>query len=224
LTTCEKGRVWDGKDHRCVVKHSGVLPDRDLTEYAFASAKVERFDEALDVLDTLQDPNTARALNYRGYLTRRLGRTEGGISYYLRSVALDPDYTQVREYLGDAYVTLGRFNLAQEQLAMIGKLCGSIECEEYEDLNDAIRTGNVESISLAVARHGPPLRRYFRLYWVDPCPMSFGQSEVTKSVTGPWRLQRYCRLEICFPRSRHRPGGSVRVNFRTISRRGNFTS
>jgi tetratricopeptide (TPR) repeat protein len=138
LTTCPKGKVWNTTTHKCLPQHAGVLPDKQLTEYAHALAKAERFEEALAVLDMLKNPETARALNYRGYATRKLGRTEEGIGYYLRSVALDPTYTQVREYLGEAYVTLGRFDLAQEQLAMIKKLCGSEACEAYEDLHDAI--------------------------------------------------------------------------------------
>ena len=87
----------------------------------------------------LQDPNTARALNYRGYATRKLGRTEEGIGYYLKSVALDPEYAQVREYLGEAYALQGKLDLAKQQLETIGKICGSTECEEYEDLEDAIK-------------------------------------------------------------------------------------
>jgi len=144
LKTCDKGMVWDNKSKKCVVKHGGVLPDRDLTEYAYALAKADRFLEAIDVLDTLQDPNTPRALNYRGYATRKLGRTEEGIGYYLQSVALDPTYAQVREYLGEAYVTLGKFDLANEQLATIQKLCGASECEEYDNLAAAIDRGKVE--------------------------------------------------------------------------------
>ena len=138
LTTCDKGKVWDAKNHKCVVKRSGVLPDPALTEYAYALAKAERYQEALDILDMLQDSNTPRAWNYRGYATRKLGRTEEGVSYYLRSVALDPNYSQVREYLGEAYVIQGKLDLAREQLQTIQKLCGSTECEEYEDLSDAI--------------------------------------------------------------------------------------
>jgi tetratricopeptide (TPR) repeat protein len=138
LKTCDPGLVWDTKKKKCIIKRSGVLPDGDLIEYAYALAKAERYQEALDVLDILDDPNTARALNYRGYATRKLGRTEEGISYYLRSVALDPTYTQVREYLGEAYVTLGKFDLAKEQLATIEKLCGSKDCENYVDLAAAL--------------------------------------------------------------------------------------
>lgn len=139
LTTCDKGFVWDAKHQKCVVKRSGVLPDPELTEYAFALAKAERYQEAIDVLDMLENPDTARALNYRGYATRKLGRTEEGVGYYLKSVALDPQYAQVREYLGEAYVIQGKIDLARDQLATIGKLCGSTDCEEYEDLSDAIQ-------------------------------------------------------------------------------------
>lgn len=144
LTTCDNGMVWDAKTKKCVVKKSGILPDYDLTEYAFALAKAERYQEALEVLDMLKEPNTARALNYRGYATRKLGNTEEGIKYYLQSVALDPSYSQVREYLGEAYVTLGKFDQANEQLAMIEKLCGAKTCEEYEDLSDAITHAKVQ--------------------------------------------------------------------------------
>jgi tetratricopeptide (TPR) repeat protein len=137
-TACEPGYIWDAREHKCLVKRSGVLPDPELTEYAYALAKAERYQEALDVLDTLENPNTPRALNYRGYATRKLGRTEEGIGYYLKSVALDPEYPQVREYLGEAYVLQGKFDLAKDQLTTIEKLCGK-ECKYYEDLADAIR-------------------------------------------------------------------------------------
>ncbi|MGA9847852.1 MAG: tetratricopeptide repeat protein, partial [Roseiarcus sp.] len=138
LTTCVPGEVRDTKNHKCLQRHSGVLPDWELTEYAYALAKADRFQEAIDVLDGLDNPNTPRALNYRGYATRKLGRTDEGISYYLKSVALDPDYPQVREYLGEAYVIEGKFDLARDQLTTIEKICGSRACEYYGDLAKAL--------------------------------------------------------------------------------------
>ena len=137
LTTCAPGMVWDTKRHKCLIRHSSVLPDSELTEYAYALAKADRYQEAIDVLDLLNNPDTPRALNYRGYATRKLGRTDEGIGYYLKSVALDPHYPQVREYLGEAYVIQGKFDLAKDQLATIEKLCGS-DCEYYEDLANAL--------------------------------------------------------------------------------------
>ena len=138
LTTCDPGQVWDKKKKKCLERHSGVLPDPDLTEYAYSLAKADRYQEAIDVLDLLDHPDTPRALNYRGYATRKLRRTQEGIGYYLKSVALDPAYPQVREYLGEAYVVEGKFDLAKDQLFTIEKLCGSKACEYYQDLAEAL--------------------------------------------------------------------------------------
>src|ERR1700686_238092 len=139
--TCPRGTVWDSKTERCVKAQSGVLPDKQLTEYAFALAKAKRYDEALEVLDLLKGPNTAQALNYRGYAPRKLGRLDEGISYYLKSVALDPHYAQVREYLGEAYVIKGDTTSARAQLSVIKTICGT-NCEEFKDLAKAIATGS----------------------------------------------------------------------------------
>ena len=137
-TTCKPGEIWDRKKHICLHRHSGVLPDSEMTEYAFALASADRYQEALDVLDLLENANTPRALNYRGYATRKLGRIDEGIGYYLQSIALDPVYPQVREYLGEAYVIKGEIGLAKTQLAAIGKLCGVAECEYYRRLSKAL--------------------------------------------------------------------------------------
>jgi tetratricopeptide (TPR) repeat protein len=135
--TCAKGQVYSAKKNGCVKAERGVIPDQEMTEYAYALAKQDRFQEALNVLDLLENPNTPKALNYRGFVTRKLGRTDEGISYYLKSVALDPNYAQVREYLGEAYVIQGKLDLAKSQLATIKTICGT-GCEEYEDLAQAI--------------------------------------------------------------------------------------
>ena len=135
--TCPKGQAWDTKTKACVSQQS-QLSDPDLAHYAYALAKAKRYDEALTVLDLLKNPDTAEALNYRGYATRKLGRTEEGIGYYLKAVDLDPHYSLVREYLGEAYVIQGRLDLAQEQLQAIQGLCGR-QCEEYRDLSGAIK-------------------------------------------------------------------------------------
>jgi len=135
--SCPKGQVWDSKARKCAMQTSKATSDADRTDYAYRLAKDGRYEEALSLLDTLTNPDTAKALNYRGYATRKLGRTDEGIGYYLKSVALDPNYAQVREYLGEAYVIKGRVDLAQEQLVKIKSLC-STTCEEYEDLAEAI--------------------------------------------------------------------------------------
>jgi len=55
----------------------------------------------------------------------------------LRSVALDPHYAQVREYLGEAYLLKGDTARAKAQLAAIKQICGTV-CEAYEHLAVAI--------------------------------------------------------------------------------------
>jgi tetratricopeptide (TPR) repeat protein len=134
---CGKGEVWDSKSQKCVKAENGVLPDRELTDYAFALVKAGRYSEALAMLDLLRDPNTPVALNYRGYATRKLGRIDEGISYYLKAIALDPQYAQVREYLGEAFVIKGDMAAANAQLQAIKQICGTV-CEEYEHLAVAI--------------------------------------------------------------------------------------
>jgi tetratricopeptide (TPR) repeat protein len=135
--TCPPGEVFDARSMQCVKQKGSLLPDSQLTDYAYALAKAERYAEALQVLDLLKNPNTAKALNYRGYATRKLGRLEEGIAYYRKSVALDPRYAQVREYLGEAYVTKGDMAGAKAQLRAIQRICGT-GCEQYQHLAEAI--------------------------------------------------------------------------------------
>ena len=135
--SCPRGEVYDSRQKKCVKVQGSVLPDKVLSDYAAALSKARRYDEALAILDQLKDPNTAEALNYRGYATRKLGQLDEGIKYYLRSVALDPQYTLVREYLGEAYVIKGDMASAKAQLQVIQGLCGT-DCEQYQHLASAI--------------------------------------------------------------------------------------
>src|SRR5215831_20483083 len=135
--TCQRGEAWDSRSQKCVKAERDVLPDEALTDYAFALIKAGRYDEALTMLDLLTNPNTPVALNYRGYATRKQGRLDEGIGYYLKSVALDPHYAQVREYLGEAYLVKGDMASATAELQAIKHICGTT-CEAYEHLAVAI--------------------------------------------------------------------------------------
>ncbi|EJZ20294.1 tetratricopeptide repeat protein [Rhizobium sp. Pop5] len=137
MPTCKKGEIYDQKTKKCVKQQSANVSDENRTDYAYSLAKDGRYEEALAMLDTVKDQNTAEVLNYRGYATRKLGRTDEGISYYLKSVKIDPQYAKVREYLGEAYVIKGQLDLAKDQLNTIKTICGTT-CEEYQDLNEAI--------------------------------------------------------------------------------------
>ncbi len=141
--TCPKGQVYDNKTQKCLPEKSSMIDDQDKTQYAYHLAKTGHYQDAINLLDTLQQPNTREAWNYRGYATRKLGRTDEGIGYYQRSIALDPHYAKVREYLGEAWMIKGRPDLAKAELATIKTICGT-QCEEYRDLKAAI-DGHPES-------------------------------------------------------------------------------
>lgn len=130
LTTCETRLVWDRENGVCIEARRGALPDEALTDYALALVKAERYDEALAALDLRETPDDAKALNYRGFATRKLGRLDESIGHYLKAVALAPRYVEVREYLGEAYVYKGQLDRAEQQLVIIETLCGT-SCEAY---------------------------------------------------------------------------------------------
>ena len=68
------------------------------------SPRPSAFEEALQTLDPAAEPlHPARAQLSR-LRDAQAGRTDEGIGYYLQSVAMDLNYAQVREYLGEAYV------------------------------------------------------------------------------------------------------------------------
>ena len=140
--TCPRGQVYSQQKQMCVDAQSNLIDDQSLTTYAYVLAKEGRYEEALATLDRLQNPNTAEALNYRGYATRKLGQVDEGIGYYLKAVALDPNYTLVREYLGEAYLVKGDVVSAKQQLSEIEKRCGTT-CEPYGDLAEAIAAANI---------------------------------------------------------------------------------
>ncbi|MBS6035680.1 MAG: tetratricopeptide repeat protein [Pantoea sp.] len=134
---CPKGQVYNGKTKTCVPEKTSMLSDEDKTRYAYHLAKKGEYQAALNLLDTLKNPDTREAWNYRGYATRKLGRTDEGIGYYQRAIAIDPRYAKVRENLGEAWMIKGRPDLAREQLKTIAGICGT-DCEEYRDLQAAI--------------------------------------------------------------------------------------
>ncbi|MFN0264402.1 tetratricopeptide repeat protein [Tepidamorphus sp. 3E244] len=135
-TNCPSGQIKDS-DGKCKPSESNAIDNEARIIYGLSLAKAERYDEALAVLATAADQNDPRVLNYTGYSLRKSGKVEEGIGYYKQALAADPNYVQAREYLGEAYLTLGRLDLAEEQLAEIEKRCVA-DCDTYLDLSDQI--------------------------------------------------------------------------------------
>ncbi len=160
--TCKRGFVWSNRRKKCVetsklkkadksnkdkkaakkkrkwwFQRDSYLDDDNIYQAARDLAYNRRYDEAIDVLRLAENQNDPRILNYLGYSTRKLGRVEEGLSYYRAALKADPDYTLVREYMGEAFLMLGKVHKAREQLTEIEKRCG-IGCREYVMLKDQI--------------------------------------------------------------------------------------
>ena len=136
-TTCPKGKVLDKKTKTCKDAARGAVDDDSLYAYGRALAHEGRYGEAITILSLAADKTDPRILNYLGYSHRKAGRVTVGLGYYQEALRHDPDYTLVREYMGEAYLQQGNVEAAKEQLTEIEKRCGK-GCEEYAELAEQI--------------------------------------------------------------------------------------
>jgi tetratricopeptide (TPR) repeat protein len=133
---CADGTVYDADTKTCVTRSSGLIDDRDLYVHGRELALAGHYEDALDALNVIADKD-AMTLTMIGYSTRKLGRTEEGIAIYHQALAIDPDNLNTHEYLGEGYLAQGRIDLAEAELDVLGRLCGT-DCEQYRDLQKAI--------------------------------------------------------------------------------------
>ena len=137
VQNCKKGEVWDKKQQKCVKPKTGMIDDTSIYEAGRDLALAGRYDEAITVLTLAADKTDPRILNYLGYSHRKSGRVTVGLGYYQEALRQDPNYTLVREYLGEAHLQIGDVPAAREQLSEIEKRCGK-GCAEYAVLSKQI--------------------------------------------------------------------------------------
>jgi tetratricopeptide (TPR) repeat protein len=138
---CKKGEVWDKQKKKCVNPKQGMLDDESIYEAGRDLAYAGRYDEAINVLTLAADKRDPRILNFLGYAHRKSGRVNVGLGYYQEALRMDPDYTLVREYLGEAYLQIGDMAKAKNQLAEIEKRKGR-DCAEYRVLSAEIEAAS----------------------------------------------------------------------------------
>lgn len=136
-TQCKKGEVWDKKKNKCVKPQYGMLDDDSIYEAGHDLAMAGRYDEAISVLTLAANKQDPRILNYLGYSHRHSGRVTVGLGYYEEALRIDPNYTLVREYLGEAHLQIGDLAGAQQQLQEIEKRTGK-GSREYGMLSEQI--------------------------------------------------------------------------------------
>lgn len=106
-------------------------------------------DEMKKVLAQLPRHSDAHSLT--GYALRQLGDFEGSLEHYDKALAINPTNLGALEYLGEAYLELGRTDDAEALLVRLGEACLRVEpvrspqdCEEWQDLDAAIRSHRSE--------------------------------------------------------------------------------
>ncbi len=138
VPTCKKGFAYNKRRKKCVrIKKSENFSDDNIYWAAKDLAYNARYQEAINLLNLASNKNDPRILNYLGYSTRKLGNVEKGLTYYQAALKADPDYTLVREYMGEAFLQLGQVDKAREQLGEIANRCGT-SCREYTLLETQI--------------------------------------------------------------------------------------
>lgn len=139
---CPKGYVL--KNGACTQASSGVLPDSELYAKGRALAVAGYYAEALPILEAITRTDDSMTYTMRGFALRKLGRYHEGVAFYDKALAIDPDNVNTHEYIGEYYVEIGKIELARAELAKVEKLCGGSNCEQYQDLAEAIETGKTE--------------------------------------------------------------------------------
>ena len=136
-TSCGTGQIWSSGVGSCVDGNSASLSDDDLYVAGRDLGQQAHYAEALKLFFRIKNREQARVLGSIGYSTRKLGDIDKGIGYYHQALAIDPGYTKVREYLGEAYLQKGDVEGAKAQLMEIADRCGG-PCDDYELLVKAI--------------------------------------------------------------------------------------
>lgn len=142
---CKKlGKVYNKQTKKCEKKEA-VLDQDSLFESGREFAYTGDYEGALAIFALAPDQLDARILNMKGFSHRKLGQIEKGMAFYKHSIAVDPTYTLVREYYGEALLQIGDVAAAKNQLNTIKDICQSENCEPYQQLFAAIsdyQTGN----------------------------------------------------------------------------------
>jgi tetratricopeptide (TPR) repeat protein len=118
----------------------------------------KRFRRALDrgqhavALDSMY----FEAWNLVGFTSRKLDDYPGAIAAYDRCLKIKPDYAPAREYLGEAYVELGKPAKAREQLAWLERLSQADQAKSLRTQIESYETAHPGSAAAPAAPAAAP--------------------------------------------------------------------
>lgn len=122
--------------------------DDEIYNAAYWLAREGKYDEARALLVRATNPSDPRILNYMGFTTRKLGDVDAALVYYRKALAIDPDYTLARSYMGEAFLQKGDLTAAREQLSEIARRTVTTSVEYVELANHIERFGQGRPKSL----------------------------------------------------------------------------
>jgi tetratricopeptide (TPR) repeat protein len=125
------------KEKPACAPKNGEFSDDQIYNAAYWNAKNGNYKEALAVAALARNKEDPRILRVTGFATRKLGDVAGAMPYYQKALAINPDDTRTRQYMGEAFISTGDMTSANAQLDEIAKRCGKT-CEDYAKLADAI--------------------------------------------------------------------------------------
>lgn len=102
------------------------------------------------------DPAYHEAWNLVGYSARRLGDYDKAFMAYGKCLDIKHDYAPAREYLGEAYVELGKPAKAREQLAWLERLSQADQAKSLRTQIESYETAHPGSTAAPVAPAAAP--------------------------------------------------------------------
>ena len=126
-------------------------PPADDPDYAAGVAAFEREDwpEVIEIMERVvaQKPWQDDAYTRLGFAYRKQGDYERSLQAYDKALELNPYHRGALEYLGEAYLELGRRGDAEAMLDRLAAACRRVagerddwqgDCEEWKDLSAAL--------------------------------------------------------------------------------------
>ena len=103
---------------------------------------LERAQRAVEIDSTYHE-----AWNLAGYAARKLGNYDVSLAAYEACLRVKFDYAPAREYLGEAYLELGKPDKAREQLALLERFGAENEASELKTAIDAYASAHPDAAS-----------------------------------------------------------------------------
>lgn len=112
-------------------------------EYELATGK---YMQALNTLNKvlMRHPESADAYVYIGVAYQQLGDIGKAATNYKRALMIDPKHLGALKYIGDLFILGNDLQRAMEQVEAIRSVCGTTDCSELTDLENAINKAKIQ--------------------------------------------------------------------------------